>query len=69
MLSESVDGTTSGYGTAVNVYQDSYVVGTEIAYPLRDASAKGLTLYLNIVGKVNAVYTGVLMGWEITLGT
>lgn len=29
----------------------------------------GLTLYLNIVGKVNAVYTGVLMVWEITLGT
>lgn len=69
VLSESESGTTSAYGTAVNVYQDSYVLGTEIAYPLRDASAKGLTLYLNIVGKVNAVYTGVLDGWEITLGT
>lgn len=69
VLSEFADGTTSGYGSAVNVYQDSYVVGTEIAYPLSDESAKGKTLYLNIVGKINAVYTGVLMGWEITLGT
>ena len=69
VLSESENGTTSGYGTAVNVYHDSYVLGTEIAYPLSDESAKGKTLHLNIVGKINAVYTGVLDGWEITLGT
>lgn len=34
----------------------------------RRGQGQGKTLYLNIVGKINAVYTGVLMGWEITLG-
>lgn len=68
VLGESEDSTASGYGNAVNVYGDTYTIGTEIAYPLADESAKGLTLYLNIVGKVSSTTTGVLWSEEITLG-